>query len=70
MSETTNIISPDKDITLLKWVVHAGSQISCGSILCLYHLQNDKKVQRLKNINNCGLIKKLLYKEGDLIPKR
>lgn len=70
MSEKTHILSPDKDITILKWVVHPGSQISSGSIICLYQLENDTKVQRLKNTNHCGLIKKLLHLEGDAISKR
>lgn len=69
MSERTQILSPDKNIKILKWVVHEGSQISNGSILCLYQLDDDLKVQRLKN-TNCGLVKKLLHKEGDTVANK
>jgi hypothetical protein len=69
MSETTQILSPDKEIKILKWVVHAGSQISNGSILCLYQLPGDDKTQRLKN-SSCGIVKKLLRKEGDLVANK
>lgn len=70
MSERTQIVSPDQDIKILKWVVHTGSQISNGSILCLYQLEGREiKVQRLKN-TNCGLVKKLLWKEGDSVAKK
>lgn len=70
MSAVTHILSPDKDIKILKWVVHEGSQISNGSILCLYQIGADQKVNRLKNTDYCGLIKKLLHKDGASIPKK
>lgn len=73
MSERTQILSPDKDILIFKWVVHQGSQISNGSILYLYQLisdDGDKKVQRFKNTKYSGIVKKLLYKDGEIVPKR
>lgn len=70
MSETTSILSPDHDITLLKWIVHRGSQISSGSILCLYTAPGIEKVQRLKSNTNCGIVRKLLHKEGGSVPKK
>jgi hypothetical protein len=69
MSETTKILSPDMQIKILKWVVHPGSQISSGSILCLYQLPGDGKTLRLKN-TDCGLVKKLLVKEGEQVPNK
>lgn len=69
MSETTQILSPDKEIKIFKWVVHEGSQISNGSILCLYKEPGNEKVQRLKNVA-CGLVKKLLRKEGDVVTSK
>lgn len=70
MSELTHILSPDKEIKILKWVVHEGSQISSGSIICLFvEIQDDAKQQRLKN-SSCGTVKKLLHKEGDTVAKK
>lgn len=70
MSELTHILSPDKEIKILKWVVHEGSQISSGSIICLFvEMQDDAKQQRLKN-SSCGTVKKLLHKEGDTVAKK
>lgn len=70
MSEDKKILSPDKEIKILKWIVHKGSQISNGSILCLYHSPPGSiNVERLKN-TTCGLVKKLLYKEGAVVEKK
>lgn len=66
MSETTQILSPDSEIKILKWVVHKGSQISSGSIIMLYNIGADCKVHRMKS-TDCGIVKKLLRKEGDLV---
>ncbi|CRL03381.1 CLUMA_CG016389, isoform A [Clunio marinus] len=68
MSESNDILSPNKDIKIFKWVVHEGSQISNGSILCLYQLDGDEKIQRLKN-THYGTVKKLLHKEGETVNK-
>lgn len=72
MSETTQILSPDKDIIIFKWKVHEGSPISNGSILYLYNLSldADQKVQRFKNTKYSGIVKKLLFTEGEAVPKR
>lgn len=70
MSETTSVLSPEKEIKLLKWIVHKGSQISSGSILCLYTVPGNEKVQRLKSDRNCGIVKKLLHKEGEAVPEK
>lgn len=70
MSEDKKILSPDKEIKILKWIVHKGSQISNGSILCLYQSPpGNNNVERLKN-SACGLVKKLLYKEGAVVAKK
>lgn len=69
MGDTKTILSPDEDITISKWVIHEGSQISSGIVLCLYNVDNDEKIQRLKNKSN-GFVKKLLYKEGDKVSKK
>lgn len=69
MSGMTEILSPDEDIKINKWVVHKGSQISSGSILCLFQVGSDPKVQRLKN-TNCGIVKKILHKEGATVAKK
>lgn len=70
MSENIKILSPDKDIKITKWIVHRGSQVSNGSVLLLYHEKDlEKPILRLK-ITNCGIVKKLLHKEGDIVVKR
>jgi hypothetical protein len=69
MSEVKQILSPDKEIKILKWIIHKGSQISNGSVLCLYQSpEGSDKVERLKN-TACGLVKKLLHKEGSVVAK-
>ncbi|KAL7049845.1 hypothetical protein ACKWTF_003877 [Chironomus riparius] len=68
-SDNVKVISPNKDIKIVKWIVHKGSQVSNGSVLLLYHENGDEKTQeRLKN-TTCGTVKSLLYKEGDNVPK-
>jgi Biotin-requiring enzyme len=70
MTENKNILSPDKDIKLVKWIVHKGSQVSNGSVLALYHeIDADSKVERLKNTTP-GIVKKLLHKEGSCVAKK
>ncbi|KAG5677436.1 hypothetical protein PVAND_007194 [Polypedilum vanderplanki] len=68
MSENIVVLSPDKDIKINKWIVHKGSQVSNGSVLLLYHEVESEIIERLININ-CGIVKKLLHKEGSLVPK-
>lgn len=72
MSEATQILSPDRDIVIFKWIVHEGQQISNGSILFLYQLDDgpDEKVQRFKNSKYSGEVKKLHFTEGDSVPKK
>ena len=70
MSELKQILSPDKEIKIIKWIIHKGSQISNGSVLCLFQSPSGSdKVERLKN-TACGLVKKLLCKEGTIIAKK
>jgi acetyl/propionyl-CoA carboxylase alpha subunit len=69
MSENIKVLSPDKNIKINKWIVHKGSQVSNGSVLLLYFEEGSKQVERLKN-TICGTVKKLLYKEGDNVPKK
>lgn len=69
MGDVKKILSPDEDITISKWVVHEGSQISAGIVLCLYNVDDNEKIQRLKNKCN-GFVVKLLFKEGDKVPKK
>lgn len=66
----TTILSPEADILLVKWVVHVGSTISSGSILCSYKISGDEKVLRLKSEKNCGIVRELLYQEGQKITSR
>lgn len=68
MSENLQVLSPDKDIKINKWIVHKGSQISKGKVLLLYSEADDDELKRLMS-TSCGIVKKLLYKEGDLVPK-
>lgn len=68
--ENVKVLSPNKDIKIVKWIVHNGSQVSIGSVLLLYHENGDEhNVERLKN-TTCGIVKKLLHKEGDVVSKR
>lgn len=64
------ILSPEKDMLLVKWVVHVGSTISSGSILCSYKICGDEKVLRLKSDRNCGKILELLHQEGQKVTAR
>lgn len=72
MSENIQVLAPsDKDIEIVKLIVHQGSQVSIGKVLLLYAEANGKKdvVERLKS-TNCGIVKKLLHKEGDVVLKK
>lgn len=66
----TSILSPEADILLVKWVVHVGSTISSGSILCSYKICGDEKVLRLKSEKNCGIVRELLFQEGQKVTSR
>lgn len=69
-NENVKVLSPPKEIKIVKWIVHKGSQVSNGSVLLLYHENgNDSNSERLKN-STCGIVKKLLHKEGDVVPGR
>lgn len=72
MSESIKILSPDKDIKIHKWVVHCGSQVSQGTVLLLYTDAAAEASDHHERImsSNCGIVKKLLYKEGDVVTKR
>jgi hypothetical protein len=69
MSENITVLSPDKDIKISKWIVHRGSQVSNGSVLLLYQETDSDQIERLKN-TDCGIVKKLLHKEGIVVKKR
>lgn len=76
-------ILSDKEIKILKWKIRIGSQISIGNILLLYKDEagsggggagtgeGDKKIEAPKRLksNKCGVVKKLFYKDGDVVPK-
>lgn len=51
-----------------KWKIREGSQISNGNVVLLYQDLDDsaKTIKRLKS-NKCGVVKKRLYKEGDVV---
>lgn len=69
-NDNVKVLSPDKDIKIVKWIVHKGSQVSNGSVLLLYHENGDEQnVERLKN-TTCGTVKSLMFKEGENVPKR
>lgn len=68
MSENAKILSPDKEIIIYKWKVHEGSQISGGSVILLFKSDDSDIIHRFKN-TNCGIVRKLLVKEGDHVPK-
>lgn len=57
-----------KKLKISKWKIREGSQISNGNIVLLYLDPDDssKAIQRLKS-NKCGVVKKRLYKEGDVV---
>ncbi|XP_070491794.1 ATPase family AAA domain-containing protein 5-like [Chironomus tepperi] len=68
-NDNVKVLSPNKDIKIVKWIVHKGSQVSNGSVLLLYHENGDEQnVERLKN-TTCGTVKSLLHKEGAIVPK-
>lgn len=64
------VVSPPKEIKIVKWIVHKGSQVSNGSVLLLYHeIGDEQNVLRLKN-STCGIVKSLMHKEGDTVAER
>ncbi|XP_063700934.1 RNA polymerase II subunit A C-terminal domain phosphatase [Culicoides brevitarsis] len=67
MSKEIQIIAAEK-LKINKWKIREGSQISNGNIVLLYHDPDDatKAVKRLKS-NKCGVVKKRLFKEGDVV---
>lgn len=69
MGENFKVLSPDKDIKINKWIVHRGSQVSNGKVLLLYTEADNDHVERMMS-NTCGIVKKLLHKEGDIVLKR
>lgn len=71
MSKSIQVLAPEKDIEIIKLIVHKGSQVSHGKVLLLYKFidSNKELVERLMS-SNCGIVKKLLHKEGDIVSKR
>lgn len=57
-------------IKIIKWKVREGFQVTSGQLILLYELtdSNDKEIKRLKSTNS-GVVKKRLFKEGDLVKK-
>lgn len=71
MSSSNKIVTLEKDIKVTKLVVHQGSQVSNGKVLLLYTVidgGNKDHVERLIS-STCGIVKKLLHKEGDVVSK-
>lgn len=70
MSKCIQVLAPEKDIEIIKLIVHKGSQVSYGKVLLLYTEADSNKelVERLMS-SNCGIVKKLLHKEGDIVSK-
>lgn len=69
MSENIQVLSPDKDIKINKWIVHKGSQVSNGKVLLLFtEADGSDHVERMMSAK-CGIVKKLLHKEGDAVSK-
>lgn len=70
MSKNIQVLAPEKDIEIIKLIVHQGSQVSTGKVLLLYTeaAGNKNNVERLMS-SVCGVIKKLLHKEGDVVTK-
>lgn len=60
----------ENDIKIFKWKVKEGFQVSHGQLILLYELVDgkDKDVKRLKS-SNVGIVKKRLFKEGDIVKK-
>jgi pyruvate/2-oxoglutarate dehydrogenase complex dihydrolipoamide acyltransferase (E2) component len=69
MTDNIQVLSPDKDIRINKWIVHKGSQVSNGSVLLIYQEVDSDKILRLKN-TYCGIVKKLLHKENTTVQKK
>uniref|UniRef100_A0A336LUZ3 RNA polymerase II subunit A C-terminal domain phosphatase n=1 Tax=Culicoides sonorensis TaxID=179676 RepID=A0A336LUZ3_CULSO len=67
MSKEIEIIAPHK-LKISKWKIRNGSQISNGNVVLLYEEIDDpnKVLKRLKS-NKCGVVKKRLYKDGDVV---
>jgi hypothetical protein len=70
MSVSNKIVQLEKDIKITKLVVHQGSQVSNGKVLLLYTEVSDGKDTAERLISTtCGIVKKVLHKEGDVVLK-
>ena len=68
MEPPMDIIGPsNSDFKIVKWKVRVGSNISNGSIICLYDTQNDKN-QKLKS-NTSGTVEELVSNVGENVLK-
>lgn len=86
LSTTTTATDPDDDevvfspaehsIRIHRWKVREGSQVTRNHIVLLYHVVNaddectaSGDLKRLK-VAQTGIVRKCLYKDGDIVPKR
>lgn len=71
MEQPKIVYSPkDQDITISKWKVRDGARISNGSLILMYYetAGSAKDLKRLKS-TTFGIVKKRLFKEGELVSK-
>lgn len=71
MSADTIVCAPqDNCIKISKWKVREGFQVTNNQVILLYELADseDKEIKRLK-ATTCGVVKKRLHKDGDVVPK-
>ena len=68
MGECKVLYAPNEDITINKWKVKDGARINCGSLVLMYFDGSSKELKRLKS-TTFGIVKKRLFKEGDMVSK-
>lgn len=73
MSEKQKVFSPDNLIKITKWKVREGYRVSAGQLILLYidvdlDGGDPKHIKRLKS-PRVGVVHKLMYKDGDVVPK-
>lgn len=60
----------ENSIKIYKWKVREGFQVTNNQVILLYKLLegDDKEIKRLKS-NKSGVVKKRLFKDGDVVAK-
>lgn len=63
-------ISAEFNLKIHKWKVREGFQVTNNQVILLYKLlgSDDPDIKRFK-ANQCGVVKRLLFKDGDIVNK-